>query len=273
MDQSLGSQLLSAMLPLGSQFLDTQSFSQDKMETSLDAFEDFFESLVLLAGTNKDNGHLILAKAVEEWMPSCINLVKSIMDRDQTKDKEEQTLTDAENKRASIPVGALFRYLAHLTSAVQFVTNMVKCTEKRALAAEYDGPLYDSESEDEGEGMGGAEIDEDSQGEESVSRQSFTCSTILNKLLEKGVCFYISKPCLFEFNSHPICIFACNGNTCILNFALVTSAEDNSRQPFILSLYLLWHLVQQFGMCDTVQLYMCALLPTSLLMDNTVFLY
>lgn len=173
-DKALGCQLLSAMLPLGSQFLDIQSSSQDKMETSLDAFEDFFESLVLLAGTNKDNGHLILAKAVEEWMPTCINLVKNAVENNKPKDKEGgmSGLTDADgsqNKQVFIPVGTLLRYLAHLTSAVQFVTNMVNCTEKRALAAEYDGPLYDSESEDEGEGIGGTEMDEDSQGEETVS--------------------------------------------------------------------------------------------------------
>ena len=165
------------MLPLGSQLLDMQSSSQDKMETSLDAFEDFFESLVLLAGTNTDNGHLILAKAVEDWMPTCVNLVKNAVESKKPKDQEGGLpgLTDIEglqNKQVFIPVGTLLRYLAHLTSAVQFVTNMVSCTEKRALAAEYDGPLYDSESEDEGEGIGGTEMDEDSQGEETVSVHS-----------------------------------------------------------------------------------------------------
>lgn len=166
MDPALGSQLLTAMLPLGAQFLDPQS-PQDKMETTLDAFEDFFESLVLLAGTNKNNGHLILAKAVEEWLPSCINLVKTFMEKQA---QEAATDTDIEDarKQAFVPVGTLFRYLSHLTSSVQFVTNMVKCTEKRTLAGEYDGPLYDSDSEDDGEGVSGADIDDDSQGEDSV---------------------------------------------------------------------------------------------------------
>ena len=177
-DKCLGCQLLSAMLPLGPQLLDMQSSVQDKMETSLDAFEDFFESLVLLAGTNKDNGHLILAKAVEEWMPTCINLVKNAVENDKSKDQEGGLpgLADVEgsqNKQVFIPVGTLLRYLAHLTSAVQFVTNMVNCTEKRSLAAEYDGPLYDSESEDEGEGIGGTEMDEDSQGDETVSVRAY----------------------------------------------------------------------------------------------------
>ena len=154
------------MLPLGSQFLDPQA-PQDKMETTLEAFEDFFESLVLLAGTNKNNGHLILAKAVEEWLPSCINLVKNFVEK-QPQEVTTDTDTEDSQRQAFVPVGTLFRYLSYLTSSVQFVTNMVKCTEKRTLAGEYDGPLYDSDSEDDGEGVGGADVDEDSQGEDSV---------------------------------------------------------------------------------------------------------
>ena len=177
-DPVLGCQLLSAMLPLGSQFLDTTQSSQDKMETTLNAFEDFFESLVLLAGTNKNNGHLILAKAVEQWLPSCINLIKSVTEKDQ--EAATDTGTEDAQKQAFIPVGVLFRYLSYLTSAVQFITNMVKCTEKRTLAGEYDGPLCDSESEDEeGEGVGRAEMEEDSLGEESVSHyHNNTCMCI-----------------------------------------------------------------------------------------------
>lgn len=170
-DQALGCHLLSAMLPLGSRFLEAEHSSQDKMETTLDAFEDYFESLVLLAGTNKDNGHLILVKAVEEWMPLCINLVKKTVESDQIKEKETSVPVDTENflnKQAFVPVGALFRYLSYLTSAVQFITNMVMCTEKRILAGEYDGPLYDSESEDEAGGMRGGDFDEDSLEEQSV---------------------------------------------------------------------------------------------------------
>ena len=166
MDPSLGCQLLTAMLPLGAQFLDPHS-PQDKMETTLDAFEDFFESLVLLAGTNKNNGHLILAKAVEEWLPPCINLVKNSVEN-QSQEATADTDTEDSRKQAFVPVGTLFRYLSHLTSSVQFVTNMVKCTEKRTLAGEYDGPLHDSDSEDDREGVGGADVDEDSQGEDSV---------------------------------------------------------------------------------------------------------
>ena len=166
MDPSLGCQLLTAMLPLGGQFLDPQA-PQDKMETTLEAFEDFFESLVLLAGTNKNNGHLILAKAVEEWLPSCINLVKNFVEK-QPQEVTTDTDTEDSQRQAFVPVGTLFRYLSYLTSSVQFVTNMVKCTEKRTLAGEYDGPLYDSDSEDDGEGVGGADVDEDSQGENSV---------------------------------------------------------------------------------------------------------
>ena len=168
-DQALGSQLLSAMLPVGSQLLDAQA-QQDKIETSLEAFKDFFESLVFLAGTNKSGGHLILAKAVEEWLPLCVNLAKSHIEKVDTMDEEGNAeKEDVQQKRALVPIGALFRYLSHLTSAVQFVNNMVKCTEKRSMAGEYDGPLCDSDSEDDGEGMSGAELDDDSLGEDSVS--------------------------------------------------------------------------------------------------------
>ena len=197
-DQALGCELLSAMLPLGSQLLDAQS-SRDQMETSLSAFEDFFESLVLLAGTNKDNGHLILAKAVEEWIPFCVNLVKNVVGKDQPKEEESSETVKAVDadkmKQASfIPVGAVFRYLSYLTSAVQFITNMVKCTEKRTLAGECDGPLCDSESEDEGEGLGGAEMDEGSQGEESVSVCTCTCRHDRIRLDKRGKkCFKLSS--------------------------------------------------------------------------------
>ena len=165
-DPSLGCQLLTAMLPLGAQFLDPQT-PQDTMETTLDAFEDFFESLVLLAGTNKNNGHLILVKAVEEWLPICINLVKNFVEK-QSQEAATDSNTEDSQKQAFVPVGTLFRYLSYLTSSVQFVTNMMKCTEKRTLAGEYDGPLYDSDSEDDGEGVGGTDVDEDSQAEDSV---------------------------------------------------------------------------------------------------------
>ena len=187
-DEALGSQLLSAMLPVGSQLLETQTQQEDKINfTSLEAFEDFFDSLVLLAGTNKSGGHLTLAKAVEKWIPPCFNLVKSLVEKGQATDEEGNAGSgDVERKRALIPVGALFRYLSHLTSAVQFVDNMVKCTEKRTMAGEYDGPLHDSDSEDEGEGIGGGELDEDSLGEDSVSI----------KFLLEGVRVLYVKVCL-----------------------------------------------------------------------------
>ena len=31
---------------------------------------------MLLAGTNRENGHLVLAKAVEQWLPDCIQLLR-----------------------------------------------------------------------------------------------------------------------------------------------------------------------------------------------------
>jgi len=52
--------------------------------------------------------------------------------------KEEEGKLSIEREKAAIPAGSLLRYLYHLTSTVQFVTNMVKCTEKRNLASDND---------------------------------------------------------------------------------------------------------------------------------------
>ena len=46
-----------------------------------------------------------------------------------------------EGPEETLPASSLLGYLAHLTSAVQFVTNMVRCTEKRNEACDPDSPL------------------------------------------------------------------------------------------------------------------------------------
>ena len=73
MDSDVGCVLLSTLLPLGSELVEGLT-SQCKL---LPVFKDFFDSLILLAGTNKNNGHLVLAKAVEGWLPGCINILKN----------------------------------------------------------------------------------------------------------------------------------------------------------------------------------------------------
>ena len=93
---------------------------------------------MLLAGTNRENGHLVLAKAVEQWLPDCIQLL-----RWKEGEQKDGRTKEGEGKgklrdKVAVPAGSLLRYLSHLTSAVQFITNMVKCTEKRNLASDND---------------------------------------------------------------------------------------------------------------------------------------
>ena len=123
---AVGCRLLSLLLPLGSELTESLS-SQPKL---LPVFKDYFDTVVLLAGTNRENGHLILSKAVEQWLPACIQLLKG--------KEEEENVTEGGGGKVMIPVGSLLQYLSHLTSAVQFITNMVKCTEMRSLAGDSD---------------------------------------------------------------------------------------------------------------------------------------
>jgi len=71
-DPAVGCLLLSTLLPLGSELTESLS-SQDKL---LPVFRDYFDTIVLLAGTNREDGHLVLVKAVERWLPDCIQLLK-----------------------------------------------------------------------------------------------------------------------------------------------------------------------------------------------------
>ena len=123
---AVGCRLLSLLLPLGSELTESLS-SQPKL---LPVFKDYFDTVMLLAGTNRENGHLILSKAVEQWLPACIQLLKG--------KEEEENASEGGGGKVMIPVGSLLQYLSHLTSAVQFITNMVKCTEMRSLAGDSD---------------------------------------------------------------------------------------------------------------------------------------
>lgn len=123
---AVGCLLLFLLLPLGSELTESLS-SQPKL---FPVFKDYFDTVVLLAGTNRENGHLILVKAVEQWLPACIQLLKGR--------EEVESTSEGGGEKVMIPVGSLLQYLSHLTSAVQFITNMVKCTEMRSLAGDSD---------------------------------------------------------------------------------------------------------------------------------------
>lgn len=121
---TVGPALLSALLPLGSELLSVLP-SRSKL---LPAFKDYFNSLVLLAGTNKVEGHVLLVKSVEKWLPECADVLKDVSDIE-------------EKQELALPAGSLVQYLAHLMTAVQFITNMVKCTERRNLAGDSEPSL------------------------------------------------------------------------------------------------------------------------------------
>ena len=141
-DPAVGCLLLSTLLPLGSELTESLS-SQDKL---LPVFRDYFDTIVLLAGTNREDGHLVLVKAVERWLPDCIQLLKRKEAEQKEGELKEGRMKEGEGKgklsrekeKAAVPAGSLLKYLSHLTSAVQFITNMVKSTEKRNLASDND---------------------------------------------------------------------------------------------------------------------------------------
>ena len=83
---------------------------------------------MLLAGTNKADGHILLVKSVEKWLPGCVDALKDVSDIE-------------ENQELALPAGSLVQYLAHLMTAVQFITNMVRCTERRNLAGDSEPSL------------------------------------------------------------------------------------------------------------------------------------
>lgn len=85
---------------------------------------------MLLAGTNKKNGHMMLVQAVEKWLPKCFEALS-----------KESDANLIHQSQLSIPVASMLQYLAHLFSAIQFLTNMIKCNDRRNTANEDDSPL------------------------------------------------------------------------------------------------------------------------------------
>lgn len=167
MDPSFGPAILSAILPLGSELMTSLCPSQNSMHASI--FKDFFNCLVSLAGTNKSDGHLQLARAVVEWMPQCIQVTPVMVDaegeeEDLGKGSEPSEVTPAKSLEQSLaPINHLFLYLSQLTTAVQFCSNVAEYTEKRGVAGE-DDPLFDESDGTEEVGLtgtvGGADEEE-----------------------------------------------------------------------------------------------------------------
>lgn len=170
MDPVFGPAVLTAILPLGTELMETLSPSTNPTHASI--FKDFFNCLVSLAGTNKDDGHLQLVRAVVEWAPKCVQA--TLM----TPTEGEPSEGPGGDRRVGVtiseslgPINSLFQYLCQLTTAIQFSSNMVQYTEKRGVAAE-DDSLFD---EDEGGeevglgGTGGGADEEDSTAEDAVS--------------------------------------------------------------------------------------------------------
>ena len=120
------SALFATLLPLGDQLI-TEMKTQPKL---LPVFVDFFQSLMLLAGTGNIRGHLSLVQVVEKWFPDCVSMLS-----------EENDAALLLGPQLSGPVATMLQYLSHLYSAVLFLTNMLKCNEKRNAANEEDSPL------------------------------------------------------------------------------------------------------------------------------------
>ncbi len=197
MDDSFGPAILTSLLPWGSKLL--QALSPSRKHTHATIFKEFFECLVSLAGTNKNDGHLRLVRAVGEWLPQCIQEVAAVHSG------SENTPTSAEGenvksyggktngvtgeKRGVVswdstattivaaassnfaPVSSLLQYLSQLTTAVQLSCNSGEYVEKRGVAGE-DDPLFDEDGGGEEAGLagsGGGADEEDPTAEESVS--------------------------------------------------------------------------------------------------------
>ena len=148
-DQSLSKQLLLALLPIAPSIIKLLSLHTQPRLSSI--FYHYMLSCTILAAT-VDGGHLILVKAVEDWLPVCI-----------------QVLKDTDN---SSSIDTIVLYLSELSSALSYATGVAGVTEKRGLAGEVECLVVDSdpESDDEGAGSGGVVGgDEDSVADESVS--------------------------------------------------------------------------------------------------------
>ena len=122
----MDSALFTTLLPLGDQLL-TDMTAQPKL---LPVFVDYFQCLVLLAGTGNTHGHISLVKVVEGWFPECLARLSSETDANLLR-----------KPQASGPVAAMLVYLGQLYSAALLATDMVRYNEKRRVADEEDSPL------------------------------------------------------------------------------------------------------------------------------------
>lgn len=160
--------------------MDTLSFPLNS--TSCAIFKHFFDCLVLLAGTNKKDGHLQLLQNVVKWLPKCIEGTQKLLEEEDGgtgREGEESGKYDVgsdvrTNREESLsPINCLFLYLSQLTTAVQFSCNAPVYTEKRSTAGEED-VLFDAEENEEDGDEGGVAIsgggadEEDSTIDESV---------------------------------------------------------------------------------------------------------
>ena len=117
LDTRLSCSLLSALLPLGAELVEGLDAAGSKY---LPIFKEYFSCVALLAGGDMEGGHLVLVKEVSKWLPKFVEVLKT-----RSSDWTESLL---------VPLAAIMQYLSHLTSAVQFSTNMVTSTAKRSLA-------------------------------------------------------------------------------------------------------------------------------------------
>ncbi len=155
-DLALPKQLLLALLPVAPSIIKLLSRHTQPRLSSI--FYHFMLSCTILAAT-VEGGHLILVKAVEDWLPVCI-----------------QVLKDTDN---SSSIDTIVLYLSELSSALSYATGVAGVTEKRGLAGEVECLVVDSdpESDDEGAGSGGlVGGDDDSAADESVSGSSYLLS-------------------------------------------------------------------------------------------------
>ena len=158
MDPAFGPALLSTILPLGTELMESLCPSQNDAHASI--FKDFFDCLVSLAGTNKSGGHLQLARAVVQWIPQCVQVTPVIVEgegqqEDSGKGAEPSDDNSEQNfEQSLIPVNHLFLYLSQLTTAVQFCSSVAEYTEKRGVAGE-DDPLFDDTDGGDEVGLGG----------------------------------------------------------------------------------------------------------------------
>ena len=133
--------------------------------------------LMLLAGSDPEGGHLLVARAAEEWLPLCLKLLEwgnfdpsgqtkppppppppEVKGHPQSKPHPPPPASSVFPKafiqaEVAVPVCAILKYLSYLSSAVQLATNMDACTERRNLAQEPDRPLQVS-----GEGCEGVRL-------------------------------------------------------------------------------------------------------------------